>query len=96
MTAAHRPDRALKASRAVNPQGLFKVQYGRHLLDVSRAFLERRRTDEAEEAAARALDLSAEWFRHQAVAETLVHDLVERKTRLNARLRILLQGVEHN
>lgn len=96
MTSAHRPDRALKASRAVNPQGLFKVQYGRHLLDVSRALLERRRTDEAEETATRALDLSAEWFRHQSVAESLVHDLVGRKTRLNARLRTLLQGVEHH
>ncbi|MEU6410259.1 helix-turn-helix transcriptional regulator [Microbispora sp. NPDC046933] len=95
MTALHRPDAALDASRKVDPRGLFKVQYGRHLLNVGRSLLEQRHTDEAVEVTTRARDLSPEWFRHQGFARSLVTDLVTRKTRLNAPLRGLVQTLGH-
>jgi transcriptional regulator with XRE-family HTH domain len=93
MTALGRPDAALKAAKVVGRDDLFKVQYGRHLLNVGRALLERRRTDEAVEATTRARDISPEWFRHQGFARTLVADLVDRKTRLTAPLRGLVQTI---
>ncbi|MEU8270013.1 helix-turn-helix domain-containing protein [Sphaerisporangium sp. NPDC049002] len=91
MTALHQPDAALTASQGVRREDLFKVQFGRHLLNEARSLLERRRTDEAVEATVRARKLSPEWFRHQGFARTLTSDLVERKTRLTAPLRSLVQ-----
>jgi transcriptional regulator with XRE-family HTH domain len=96
MTALDRPEAALKASRRVAPSVLFKVQYGRHLLNVGRALLDRRRTDEAVDVTVQARDLSPEWFRHQGFARTLVGDLVERKTRLTTPLRELVQTIDPN
>ncbi|MBB5075020.1 helix-turn-helix domain-containing protein [Nonomuraea endophytica] len=94
MTALQRPEIALRAARQVDRTGLFKVQYGRHLLNVSRALLDRNRSDEAEEVASRAQGLSTEWFRHQSFAKTLTFDLVERKTRLSRPLRDLVTAFE--
>jgi len=94
MTALGRPEEALRASARISRSSLFRVQYGRHLLNVSRSLLERRRTDEAVEVTVRARDLSPEWFRHQGFAKTLVDDLVERKTRLSSPLRSLVQTLD--
>lgn len=92
MTALNKPDKALKAASRVRPERLFNVQYGRHLLNESRSLLERKRTDEALEAAERAYAISPEWFRHQGFARTLTEDLAERKSRMPLSLRTLVQS----
>ncbi|MEV4097395.1 helix-turn-helix domain-containing protein [Streptosporangium saharense] len=92
MTALNRPDRALKASVNVNPDDLFRVQYGRHLLNEARSLLDRRQTEQAVEVAVRAHDLSPEWFRHQGFAQSLANDIAGRKTRLSASVRTLVQA----
>ncbi|MBB2913165.1 transcriptional regulator with XRE-family HTH domain [Streptosporangium becharense] len=94
MTALNKPDRALKAAAQVNRNVLFKVQYGRHLLNESRALLDRRRTEQAIEVAAHAHDISPEWFRHQGFAQTLTADIAERKARLSGPLRTLVQAFQ--
>lgn len=96
MTTLHRPEAALRAARQVRPGELFKVQYGRHLLNVSKSLLESSRTDEAVDVTVKARDLSPEWFRHQGFAKTLVDDLVERKTRLSSPLRSLVQTLDQH
>jgi transcriptional regulator with XRE-family HTH domain len=95
LTALQKPDAALKASARVDREALFDVQYGRHLLNVGRSMLERRRTDDAVDVTTRARDISPEWFRHQGFARSLVDDLAERKTRLTAPLRSLIQTIDH-
>lgn len=96
MTALQRPEEALTASSRVRRNDLFPVQYGRHLLNVGRSLLERRRTDEAVNVTIQARDLSPEWFRHQGFARSLVDDLVERKTRLNTPLRSLVRTIDQH
>ncbi|MEV8638847.1 helix-turn-helix transcriptional regulator [Streptosporangium sp. NPDC051023] len=94
MTALNKPDQALKASANVNPDSLFKVQYGRHLLNEARSLLDRRRTEKAVEVANRAHDLSPEWFRHQGFAQSLANDIAERKSRLSGPVRTLVQAFQ--
>lgn len=94
LTAAQRPDAALAASEGVRKKGLYKISYGRHLLNEARCQLERRRVDEALETTAKARTISPEWFRHQGFAQALVLDIAERRARLTAPLRELLQAFE--
>ncbi|MFC4011449.1 helix-turn-helix domain-containing protein [Nonomuraea purpurea] len=94
MTALNRPDVALKASGTVRREDLLPVQWGRHRLNDARALLELHKSDAAEEAAAEAKAVSAEWFRHQGFARSVVDDLVDHRQRLSASLRDLVSVFE--
>lgn len=94
-TTLEEPAEAIKAAKQVQPKDLMKIQYGRHLLDVSKSQHLRRRTDDAIETAARARSLSPEWFRHQRVAASLSEDLRQRKTRLSDPLAQIVGDFRH-
>lgn len=94
-TMLEQPDRAIAAARGVRSDALLSIQYGRHLLDVSRSLYLRRRTDEAIAVAERAHDISPEWFRHQRFAAALAQDLRKRKQRLPDALNKIV-GAFHN
>lgn len=94
LTAAQKPDAALEASEDVRRKGVYKIQYGRHLLNEARCLLDRRRVDKAIETTTRAMEISPEWFRHQRFAHSLTLDIAERRARLTAPLRELLQAFE--
>lgn len=81
------PDRALTAAQDVRRGDLYTISYGRHLLDVAQARVDRRRDDEAIIVLHHAKDLAPVWFRHQPVARNLVAQVRERKTRPSAALR---------
>ncbi|RBQ21637.1 hypothetical protein DP939_02695 [Spongiactinospora rosea] len=94
MTALGRPEAALKAARTVDSGCLFTVQHGRHLLNVGRSLLERRRVDDAVEVTARAQSMSPEWFRHQQFAKSLALDLADRKSRITGPLRQVVRAFD--
>jgi len=88
------PSKALVAARDVRREDLQTISYGRHLLDLAQAHTEARSFDQASGALKRAKDLAPVWFRHQALARTLVADLAERKSRLTPVLRELVGSLE--
>lgn len=90
------PARAIAAARDVRPDDLYRVSYGRHLVDVSQAHYEARHPQAAVAALNTARDISPEWFRHQGTARSLVADLVETERRLTPPLRSLarMMGVQ--
>jgi hypothetical protein len=88
------PDRALVSARDVRREDLFAISYGRHLLDVAQAHADTRRVGRATVTLKRAKDAAPVWFRHQALARSLVADLAERQTRLTPTLRELVGSLE--
>ncbi|GAA3740028.1 helix-turn-helix domain-containing protein [Salinactinospora qingdaonensis] len=95
-TTLDQPDKALKAARDVQPNDLLSIQYGRHLLDVAQSQVARRRTDEAMVTAAKAHELSPEWFRHQRVADAVVEEIRRRKARPPEPLAAMLTTLRGN
>ena len=93
-TMLRKPDRALKSARAVDRADLFGISWGRHLLDVASSHVEARHFQTAESTLAEAASVSAEWFRHQGPARTLVTDLVHESRRLSPGLRRLARTVD--
>jgi transcriptional regulator with XRE-family HTH domain len=89
-----KPDVALKAAQGVDPDDLFSISWGRHLIDVAQAHVDARHLKTAETTLLQAEALSAEWFRHQGPARSLVGELVEETTRLSPTLRRLARSVD--
>ncbi|MEM8923061.1 MAG: helix-turn-helix domain-containing protein [Actinomycetota bacterium] len=87
-----RSDKALASAAEVDPSGMKTISFGRHLIDVAQAHVEADDDDGALTVLQRANGLSPEWFRHQGPARALVAELVQRRTRLPARLRALAQS----
>jgi transcriptional regulator with XRE-family HTH domain len=88
------PDKALAAAADVRRSDLYRISYGRHLLDVAQAHVLTRAYDEATAVLQQARDVAPVWFRHQAPARVLVTDLAERRTRLTPALRDLVNSLE--
>lgn len=88
-----RPGRALKAAEGVRRENLLHISWGAHKLDVAVALADARRDRDAVEALSEAHGVSAEWFRHQGMARSLVRELVERQRRLSGPLRQLATTV---
>jgi transcriptional regulator with XRE-family HTH domain len=88
------PRRALDAARQVRREDLRAISWGRYLLDVAQAQIDSRREEAALGTLQAAHDVSAEWFRHQLVARSMVADLIERRRRLTPALRALARSVE--
>ncbi|MCK9869380.1 helix-turn-helix domain-containing protein [Nocardiopsis dassonvillei] len=87
-TGLQRPEKALRADRAVRSQDLFAVQQARHLLNVSAALRVRGRREQAEVAAGQAVRIGGrEWFRQQRFGATLVSLLEQDATRTSGTLR---------
>jgi hypothetical protein len=84
---------ALTSAAAVRPDDVPTIAYGRHLLDLAQAHLDSRHLDAAQGSLLEARSLSAEWFRHQGPARSLVAELVGRRTRLSPTLRDLAGSV---
>jgi hypothetical protein len=93
-TVLGHPRRALQAAQGVRREDLLPISWGRYQLDVARAQLDSRRDDAALAALQVAHDTSAEWFRHQGVARSLVGELVDRRRRLPPALRALARAVD--
>ncbi len=95
MQAAHayavtcEPARALESAHRIRPGDLTGISRGRHLLDVAQAHLDARHHRAATAALGEALATAPVWWRHQAIARSLVHDLVQRERRLSPALRRL-------
>lgn len=87
------PAKALKAAQGVHRENLLHISYGAHQLDVAQAHTDMRRGPEAVNALLEAQSVSAEWFRHQGLARSLVREQVERQKRLSAPLRKLAGSV---
>jgi transcriptional regulator with XRE-family HTH domain len=88
--------RALKAAKDVHRENLLHISYGAHKLDVAQAFTDLGRSGDAVDALLEANSVSAEWFRHQGLARTLVRELVDRQKRLTPALRKLAGSVGAN
>jgi transcriptional regulator with XRE-family HTH domain len=88
------PNRALRAAQQVRREDLYTISYGRHLLDVAQAHVDRRADDTAIGVLHEAKDLAPVWFRHQPVARTLVGQVRERKARPSAALRDLIVSLD--
>jgi transcriptional regulator with XRE-family HTH domain len=95
-TVLGHPRRALQAAANVRREDLLPISWGRHLLDVAQAQLDSMRDEAAMSTLHTAHDTSAEWFRHQGVARSMVADLIERRRRLTPALRVLAQALELN
>jgi hypothetical protein len=80
----------------VRRDDLFRISYGRHLLDVAQAHVDRRQDDTAIGVLQEANTLAPVWFRHQPPARALVAEVRERKTRLSPALRDLVQSLGPN
>lgn len=89
-----RPAQALKAARGVRRESLLHISWGAHKLDVAQALTDARRDRDAIEALSEAHGVSAEWFRHQGLARTLVRELAERQRRLSGPLKTLAQAAD--
>lgn len=88
------PGKALKAAGAVRREDLRSISWGAHQLDVAQACLmDSRHTQQAVDALTEARDVSAEWFRHQGMARSMVGEVVERQRRLTPRVRSLASAV---
>ncbi|GAA1822627.1 helix-turn-helix transcriptional regulator [Planosporangium flavigriseum] len=87
------PDRALTAARDVHREDLYTISYGRHLLDVAQAHTNSRHDALAVDVLHEAQALAPVWFRHQVLARTLVAELRQRRARLSAGLRDLVQSL---
>lgn len=88
------PGRALQAASQVLREDLPTIAYGRHLIDVAQAHVDARRLRAAEATLQEAESLSAQWFRHQGPARSLVGELVRETTRLSPSLRRLARSVD--
>jgi hypothetical protein len=88
------PRRAIDAAQHVRRADLMPIAWGRHLLDVAQAQLDSRQDETAEDTLQEAHDTSAEWFRHQGVARSIVARLVDRRRRLTPGLRALARAAE--
>jgi hypothetical protein len=99
MQAAHtssvlgRPGDALKAAAQVRRSDLLHISWGAHQLDVAQALLDARRVTDATAALWESHSVSAEWFRHQGLARSLVGEAVERERKLTPQLRRLADSV---
>lgn len=93
-TMLRKPDKALKEARTVDRADLFDISWGRHLIDVAQAHVDARHLKTAETMLLEAENLSAEWFRHQGPARSLVGELVEDTRRLSPGLRRLAKSVD--
>ncbi|HEY0410722.1 MAG TPA: helix-turn-helix transcriptional regulator [Candidatus Dormibacteraeota bacterium] len=93
-TVLGHPRRALRAAQGVRREDLLPISWGRYHLDVARAQLDSRRDGAALAALQVAHDTSAEWFRHQGVARSLVAELIDRRRRLPPALRALARSLD--
>lgn len=99
MQAAHtfsvmgRASDALRAASSVRRPDLLRISFGAHQLDVAQALLDARRSEDAVTALWQAHSVSAEWFRHQGLARTLVKDALEHERRVTPTLRRLADSV---
>ncbi|WP_131739365.1 helix-turn-helix domain-containing protein [Actinomadura roseirufa] len=87
------PGRALDVARGVRLSGLQGIARGRHLLDVAQAHVDARQPQAAEARLADAHATAPQWFRHQALAESLVGEVREATTRPSPRIRALARAV---
>lgn len=92
-TVLGRPGDALKAATRVHRGDLLQISWGAHHLDKAQALMDARKDREATEALLEAHGVSAEWFRHQGLARSLVRDLVHQQRRLSGPLRELAVAV---
>ncbi|MEV7014045.1 helix-turn-helix transcriptional regulator [Streptosporangium sp. NPDC051022] len=90
------PDKALRASRRIQPGDLAGISYGRHLLDVAQAHLDSRHREAAVERIEEARAQSPVWFRHQGVARSLVEEIREAETRPSPVVRSLARSLDLN
>jgi transcriptional regulator with XRE-family HTH domain len=93
-TVLGHPRRALDAAQHVRREDLRPIAWGRHLLDVAQAQFDSRQDETAVDTLHAAHGTSAEWFRHQGVARSIVAQLIERRRRLTPALRALAHAVE--
>lgn len=84
--------KALESAHRIRPGDLRGISCGRHLLDVAQAHLEARHHRAAAQALESALALVPVWWRHQTLARSLVHDLVQRERRMSPTLRRLAKN----
>ncbi len=89
---AGEPEEALMSAHRIRPGDLRGISSGRHLLDVAQAHLGARHHRAAAQALDAALGLVPVWWRHQALARSLVHDLVQRERRMSPTLRRLAKN----
>lgn len=88
------PAKALESAHRIHPGDLVGISRGRHLLDVAQAHLDARHHRAATAALADAFAISPVWWRHQGIARSLVHELVQRERRLSPTLRSLARRAE--
>jgi transcriptional regulator with XRE-family HTH domain/ribosomal 50S subunit-recycling heat shock protein len=93
-TMLREPGKALKAAKDVDRDDLLSISYGRHLIDVASSHVDARHLKAAETTLLEAESVSAEWFRHQGPARSLVGELVTETTRLSPTLRRLARTVD--
>ncbi|MEV4253671.1 helix-turn-helix transcriptional regulator [Spirillospora sp. NPDC049652] len=87
------PGRALEEARGIRPGHLRGISYSRHLLDVAQAHVDARQPRAAETRLAEARATSRIWFRHQAIARSLVAEVREITTRPTPTIRALATEV---
>jgi hypothetical protein len=88
------PDKALRASRRVQPGAITGIAYGRHLVDVAQAHLDARHHAAAVQRLQEAQAVSPVWFRHQGVARSLVREIREEETRPSPAVRSLVRSLD--
>ncbi|MFC4906168.1 helix-turn-helix domain-containing protein [Actinomadura gamaensis] len=84
------PGHALAEARHVRPGELRGISYSRHLLDVAQVHVDARQPRAAETRLAEARATSRVWFRHQAIARSLVAEVREITTRPSPTIRSLV------
>lgn len=89
----HQPDKALGAAPGVRREDLYTISYGSHLLDVAQAYVDLGNADAAEGVLQEAKNVAPVWFRHQALARSLVTELRQRRVRPSAAMRDLVQAL---
>jgi hypothetical protein len=87
------PAEALRAAAQVRRSDLLHISYGAHQLDTAQACVDARRYRVAVDALSQSLAVSAEWFRHQGLARSLVLDVIEGERRLTPTTRQLAHNV---
>ncbi|QBI53401.1 helix-turn-helix domain-containing protein [Streptomonospora litoralis] len=87
------PDEVLAAAAAVKRSDLFPISWARHSLNVAQALERKRMVDDAIAVAARAYEISPQWFRHQQFAASVISDLVGHKQRLPRALQTMASTV---